>query len=222
MKALLILLVVLPCQIWAQDSILLTKNFQFKDGIYMDFESFQLNEPTFGWEEVQASIFTNPQTLLTQVSTITLPDGKNDLALDPQQIYAISIEGIPSIQVQKEEIKKDLATFAALKVRGKICYFGFPTTQKKQIAMQAYNPKNGRPFRSSTIEREEEVFIEKMLHFETGEVKPFKVQPFLEWIKEDEELVKSVVDLPVGEQQDKLFKCLLIFDDRNAFFIPRL
>jgi len=219
MRQLLLLFLFLPTFIFSQDSTLLTKNFQFQDGIYLSFEEFQANQPTFGWEEVHASIFTNPQNLLTQISSISLPNGTENLPLPTEKIYALSIEGIPSIQVQKSEIQKDLATFAALKVRGKICYFGFPTIQKKQIPMHAFNPKNGRPFRSTVIEREEEVFAEKMLHFETGEILDFVPQNFLKWIADDADLVKTVQELPPDEQQEKLFKCLLIFDDRNNFYL---
>jgi hypothetical protein len=157
--------------------------------------------------------------MLTQVSSISLPDGGEDLVLDAHNIYALSIEGVPSIRVEAAQIQKNLATFAALKVRGKICYFGFPTIQKKQIAMQAYNPKNGRPFRSSTIERDQEVFREKMLHFETGEILPFEVANFLRWIQEDADLVKTISELKPAQQQEKLFKCLLIFDDRNHLYL---
>ena len=207
--------------LYGQDSVLLTKNFQFEDGIYLSFEEFQTNKPTFGWDEVKASIFTNPQTMLTQISSISLPDGGEDLALDAGDIYAISVEGVPSIQVEKTEINKDLATFAALKVRGKICYFGFPTIHKKQIEMQAFNPKNGRAFRTSMIEREEEVFIEKMLDFATGKVEPFEVENFLKWIEQDEDLVKTITDLKPHERKEKLFKCLLIFDDRNKIYLTK-
>jgi hypothetical protein len=209
MEKITILLLFLTTSIFGQDSILLTKNFQFQDGIYLTLEELQSNQPTFGWDEVRASIFTNPQTMLTQVSSISLPDGGEDLVLDAHNIYALSIEGVPSIRVEAAQIQKNLATFAALKVRGKICYFGFPTIQKKQIAMQAYNPKNGRPFRSSTIERDQEVFREKMLHFAN----------FLRWIQEDADLVKTISELKPAQQQEKLFKCLLIFDDRNHLYL---
>mgnify|MGYP000132217898 CR=1 FL=1 len=221
MEKTIIILLLFATSLYGQDSTLLTKNFQFQDGIYLSLEEFQINEPTFSWDEVRASIFTNPQTMLTQISSISLPDGGEDLALDAHLIYAVSIEGVPSIQVKNEEIQKDLATFAALKVRGKICYFGFPTIQKKQIAMQAFNPMNGRPFRSSMIEREQEVFVEKMLNFETGEIQSFEVTNFLKWIQDDQDLVKTLTDLSPAEQKKKLFKCLLIFDDRNQLYLTK-
>lgn len=221
MEKTIIILLLFATSLYGQDSTLLTKNFQFQDGIYLSLEEFQTNEPTFSWDEVRASIFTNPQTMLTQISSISLPDGGEDLVLDAHLIYAVSIEGVPSIQVENEEIQKDLATFAALKVRGKICYFGFPTIQKKQISMQAFNPKNGRPFRTSMIEREQEVFVEKMLNFETGEIQVFEVTNFLKWIQDDQDLVKTLTDLSPAEQKKKLFKCLLIFDDRNHLYLTK-
>lgn len=205
----------------AQDSTLLSKSFQFEDGIYLTFNALQNNQPTFAWEEVQTSIFTNPQTLLTQISEVLLPNGFEDIQLNTQEIFAISIAGVPYMKIEENEIKKDLTTFAALKVRGKICYFGFTSIQKRQIEMQAFNPKNGRPFRSSMIEREVEVFQEKLLDFETGVIENFTVDNFLKRIQKDDMLVQTMSEMTPAERQKKLFKCLLIFDDRNHFYFKK-
>lgn len=203
----------------AQDSIFINKNFQFKDGIYLTFEEFQQNQPTFDWKEVASNIFTNPQTFLTQVASIFIPEGNSKFELDTRDIYALSLDGIPYVQVKDNEINRELPTFAALKVRGKICYFAFPTIEIKTIAVHAYNPKNGIPFRSGTVEREQEVFAEKMLHFETGEIQDFSVSNFLNWIEDDKDLIKTITNLSPTERKSKLFKCLLIYDDRNRVYL---
>ena len=202
----------------AQDSVLLTKNFQFTDGIYLNFEDLQNNKPTFAWEEIEATIFTNPQTLLTQISSISLPDGTNNIALPTDRVFAISMAGVPYLQINADESNKDLATFAALKVRGKLCYYGFPSIETKAIEMHAFNPKNGLPFRTSTIEREEEVFVEKLLDFETGETVDFTVANFINRISDDPKLIETIRLMPEVDRQSKLFKCLLIYDDRNHYY----
>jgi hypothetical protein len=69
------------------------------------------------------------------------------------------------------------------------------------------------------VEREERVTFEKILHFETGEVLDFTVDNFLSWIQDDENLVETILDLPPEERKEKLFKCLLIYVDRNEAWI---
>ncbi|MFQ5447191.1 MAG: hypothetical protein ACE5FF_09665 [Saprospiraceae bacterium] len=198
---------------FGQDSLTVTKNFHFTDGVYLSFEEFQANRPTYRMEDVDAYFFTNPQTFLTQVEAIVIKN--SDLHVDTGSIWAISIGGIPYVRLPKGEINKELPTFAALKLRGKICYFTYPDWRNRKVHIAAYNPLNGRPFRTGTVEREQEVVVEKMLNFETGEMADFTLENFLSWIQDDPALVETVKELPPEEKQEKLFKCLLIYVDRN-------
>ena len=59
------------------------------------------------------------------------------------------------------------------------------------------------------------------MHFETGEVKDFTVENFLQWIQDDENLVETIMELSEEERQEKLFKCLLIYVDRNEVKIRK-
>ena len=191
----------------------MTKHFLFTDGVYGSFESFQANAPTWPSEEVILSGHLNPQSFLTQVERIIVRESGAELNLD--SIWGFSLDGIPFVRVPKAEVHKELPAFAALKVRGKICYYTYPDWRVREIPIAAYNPVNGRPFLRSTVERDEQVVVEKMLHFETGKIVDFTPRNFLAWIQDDERLVETLHDLSPEEQQEKLFKCLLIYDDRN-------
>lgn len=70
------------------------------------------------------------------------------------------------------------------------------------------------------IEREMDIKVEKMLHFQTGETADFTVGNFRKWILDDPRLIQSINELTPNEAQEKLFKCLLIYDDRNEVFVP--
>lgn len=199
------------------DSILLTKNFHFENGVYMSFEELQRNEPKYLWEEVNIRFFTNPQTSLTQVEEIFTK--KHSIPVSLKNIFAIAIDGIPYIQLPDNVLNNELPTFVALKLRGKISYFIYPDTRMKTVTVSAYNPYNGRPFRTGTVEREESMNIEKILHFETGEILDFNTPNLLKWIKDDEQLTLTVNGLRAEEAQEKLFKCLLIYVDRNEFYL---
>ena len=190
-----------------------TKNFQFKDGVYLSFEEFQANDPSFLLEELHILSFTNPQTSLTQVDSIYHPKTKQDI--DPEKIWAICMDGVPAIRIPKNEVNKILPSFAAMKLRGKICYFTYPYYRVRKVPVAAYNPLTGRPFLKGEVERDEKVIVEKMLHFETGEIADFTVDNFLKWIQEDRHLVETIERTPPEEVEEKLFRLLLIYVDRH-------
>lgn len=201
----------------AQDSTLLTKNFQFAEGVYFNLAQLQANQPAYPLDSVEMQYITNPQTSLTQVDAVVLKKSKKALPLD--SVWAISLDGVPSVRVPSDEINRELPNFAALKLRGKICYFTYPDYRTKKVRVAAYNPLTGRPFRQGTVEREQEVIVEKMMHFQTGQIADFTTENLLAWIQDDQLLVETLSELPPGEQEEKLFKSLLIYVDRNPAFL---
>jgi hypothetical protein len=200
-----------------QDSmVLITKNFSFKDGIYLSHQDFINNQPTYSWQEVNGNMHTNPNEFLTKVQYLRHVQSEQELA---DTIWGMCLGGIPYKRLQGKE-DEELITFAGLRVRGKICYFTFEEEQVRQIKMSAYNPRNGRPFRTGVVERLEVVQEERMMQFETGLVREFTVDYFKEWIQDDPGLLQSIEDLSQEEARKKLFKCLLIYDDRNTVMVP--
>ncbi len=209
----------LPQILPAQDSVWVTKNFQFEDGIYLSLEEFQRNHPSIRWEQVESNYFVNPQTFLVQLAYLRKKGMERADTLNLKTIWAISIDGIPYLRLQENDIHKELTTFAALRVRGKICYFAYPDSRSKKVKISAYNPLNGLPFRTAELDREEEVLIKKMMRFETGEIKDFTLPDFMGWIEDDPILKSTIEELSAEEAKEKLFKSLLIYDDRNAVYL---
>ncbi|MEL7021724.1 MAG: hypothetical protein AAGK47_08950 [Bacteroidota bacterium] len=201
------------------DSLLVTKNFKFKDGLYLSLESFQRNKPDLDWGEVRAQVFSNPQTFLTQVASIEVKDTNIHRPLSITALWGISLDGIPYIQLPPASTDSDLPTFAGLRVRGKLCYFEYEKTERKDVLIQAYNPLNGRPFRQGYVERDVLVAYAKILNFGTGEIVSFAQDKLLEQIEDDSKLHNTVAQLSEEEVAEKLFKCLLIYDDRHPVFI---
>lgn len=215
---LVLLTTIISFHLTAQDSLRVSKNFLFNDGIYLNLESFQNNQPDYAWEDVETNLFANPQTFLATVDYIKVKEETH--ALNLKKIMALSINGIPYIFLEEAPSYKDLTTFVALRVRGKICYFTYADSKSIKFPMSAYNPVNGKPFRTAVIEREKDVVIEKMMLFETGEIKDFTTENFIHWIQDDKRLIKAVQELSPEETKEKLFKCLLIYDDRHEIFVP--
>jgi len=196
---------------------LVTKNFLFEDGIYLSHRSFRNNTPDLSWDEVTSNWYTNPQTFIVQMEHIQLLDEGPSLA--PDSIWGFSLQGIPYVRLSREWIPKELATFAPLQLRGKICYFTFDRKDTTEVLITAYNPANGLPFRQGLVEKEIDVDCPKILRFETGEVTDFTRENLIRWIEDDPELVAAVKALKEEELKTKLFKSLLIYVDRNEVYI---
>ncbi len=206
------------------DSIVyLSKNFKFKDGVFLTFEDFKNNTPTYSWDDVEAGLFSNPQNFMAQMHF--LKTKKTEVApvqeIDLESIWGICLDGIPYVRLEKEVLNKVNTVFAGLKLRGKICYFEYEEFVLRKIPMSAYNPITGKPFRTMSVERKVKIIHRNMLHFETGEMAKFSQMNFSKWIEDDEKLLKTVQDLNPQEVEDKLFKCLLIYDDRNLVKVSK-
>ena len=198
------LIALFGASLFGQDSVVLTKNFRFADGVYFSIAELRANQPGLPLDSMKLDFITNPQTSLTQLNAIFLKKHTPQVSVD--SIWAICLDGIPSIRVPKEEINKSLPNFAALKLRGKICYFTYPDYRQKTIRVAAYNPLTGKPYRTGKVVRDEEVIVEKMLHFQTGEVADYTVLKLVVWIQDDPLLVETIAELPPEQQQEKLFK----------------
>ena len=213
---LIILLFCAPLSAIEGDSVLITKNFKFKDGLFVTYEDFKQNRPSFTWDQLDYDLFANPQTFITRVQFIKTKDGK---AIDLNQVWGMSIDGIPHIRLEKGILSNDLFVFVSIKVRGKICYFSYEEEKEEMVTIKAYNPLTRKPFRSGQVERTVEVVQERMFDFETGAVEAFTLDSFLKAIQKDDPLLAdSIKDLNGAEAQQKLFKCLLIYVDRHAVF----
>lgn len=191
------------------DSLKMTKNFKFKDGIYTNYQQFKTNRPAFTWNDVQTQLSTNPQTCMAHIASISISN--KEISLD--SVWGISIAGIPYIKVNSNY------DFACLSVRGKISLFSFSMKVNKQIPMPVYNPSTGEKVYQGMVEREVNQDFTYILNFETGEVASFSPKNFKFWIQDDKNLYNTIDELDIKETREKLYKCLLIYDDRNPVFI---
>ena len=210
------LLLVVSLHGQADSSVLVTKNFKFKDGLYLSFSSFQNNKPDYNWVSLQANSVINPENYTVKIDWIKIK-GPNGKPIPMDSIWGLSVNGIPYIQVDKEV--HTFGYFTALRVRGKICYFTFETKQTELVEISAYNPLTGRPYRNAMVPRSSFEDVEYMLEFDSGEIQRFNIQNFKKWIVEDDDLLQTVNEISEDELSEKLFKCLLIYDDRNPVYI---
>ncbi len=194
-----------------------TKNFKFEDGIYASFDNFQKNKPNFKWQEVETSLATNPSSLMTYIEYLRLKPALESIELD--SIWGIVIDGIPFIRLNNADRIRNFSIFSGLVLRGRYCYFQFDTLTEKKIPITAYVPETGQPFVTKDVTQKQRIILEKLLDFETGSIYDFTLPNFKSLIENDAELLTSVQDLTQREAKEKLFKCLLIFNDRHPVFL---
>ncbi len=199
----------------SEDSVLVTKNFRFHDGVYATFADFQRNRPTWLWDSLYAVCVTNPQTFLTQVEYIKQLDGE-EIPLD--SIWGLAIGGIPYVRLPRGATPKPLTAFAGLRLRGIICYYAYEDMEERTYEIQAYNPVTGAPFRKGKVKNKEPVRKEFMLHFLSGKIEEFTQANLVAWIADDVRLAEAIASLSESELEEKLFKGLLIYVDRYPVF----
>ncbi len=192
---------------------ILTQTFKFQSGVYLSYEEFQRNQPSYNGNEIKAAYFHNPQTEEIKVEYIRVEASATQLNLD--SIWGISIKGIPYVKVSINKPVKGLKTFAKMEVRGNICYYFYNDIENKKIPFSAYNPFTQRPYRTAVLDREVPVVREKMLRFETGAVTDFTYDNVLRWIQEEPDLVQALKSLGAAQAEKGLFKTLLLYDDRH-------
>ncbi len=199
------------------DSVQVTRNFEFGDGIYLSFEELQANRPSLEWNEVDVQLVASQQSFTAQVAYIRRKDGSE---LPPDSIWGICLQGTPFIRLPDTAVNRQAMTFAGLRVRGRICYYTYEVEETRMVEIAAYNPLTGRPFRRGSVPKQVALVREKMLHFENGNQAAFSRENLLEWIKDDPQLWRTVAELSDEEAEEKLYKCLLIYDDRNPAYVP--
>ena len=84
--------------------------------------------------------------------------------------------------------------------------------------MYVHNPYTGEKIGQKNITNKELVAIQRILHFETGETTDFNLANMQAWTKDDAGLNKSLMEMKKSEVEDKLFKTLLIYNDRNPVY----
>ncbi len=191
-----------------------TKNYKFNDGIYFSFSDFQKNSPVLGWDEMRGNVFSNPEDFIVKAEILkrksVAPDAVNLL----DSIWGFTIGGIPYIKIEQAQ-KKPLTLFAGMRVRGKLCYFTYEVREEKEIVFSAYNPVTYQPFRSSTEKRNLKVKKEKILLFENGKTMDYNYENMAILLQDDPTILRALNQIEDWEFEEKMFKCLLIYNDRH-------
>jgi hypothetical protein len=196
---------------------LITKNFKFENGIYASFSDWQRNKPTYRWDSIETTFAVNPVTFLMQMEALRFKKTGRTAAID--SIWGVVVDGIPYVRLPKKEITKPTTCFAGFVLRGSICYFQYETSVQTQVPITAYIPETGEAFMTRNVSNKMPIIKEKLMRYETGEIIDLNLNNFKQLIADDKDLLTTVNDLKPNEIKEKLFKCILIYNDRNPVFL---
>ncbi len=200
------------------DSIAVTPKFTFADGVYLSFDDFKRNKPAYAWTDLEGKVVSNEKTYITKIEQLALKN-RQGIVLSPSDIWGVCIDGLPYIKVLTGEEDKYFATFAGLRVKGRINYFSYEADSVRLVEIAAYNPVNGLPFRKGRIKKTEQIGMEKILHWDTGEIVDLTLENAIKWIADDPQLYNTLAALSEAEAGQKLLKSLMIYNDRNLVYL---
>ena len=205
---------------FGQDSTkLLTNSFQFENGIYQTFEDLKANKPTYDWDEVKTFAHINREKKVIQFDIIEVIDSVNKLFIELNQdnFWGICVEGIPYIRVI-DTMKKQVQ-FVELRTRGKLCYYYYESFEIREVPMIIYDPETQQPIWRQSVKNKMSVTVEKILEFSNGKSTVFNIKNVKNLIVNDNKLLNTLTDLTPAEAEKKLFKMVLIYNDRNKIYI---
>lgn len=198
------------------DSLLLTNEFTFNNGIYRTLDEWQRNAPSIAWSSVAYDAYANEEKRTIQLRDLRTKDG--DVLLPLDSLWGICVDGVPYVRVAIPSRK--VQEFVALRTRGRICYFNYEGYVMRDVPMTIYNPRTGEPVMRRIVQNKELHTFEKMLRFEDGAITDFDLQAFKAWIQDrDPVLYDTLADYTESEAGERLYKSLKIFNDRNPVYV---
>ncbi|PHN08422.1 hypothetical protein [Flavilitoribacter nigricans] len=203
------------------EAAFLDRNYEFQDGLYLSLASFQADSPDISINDLEGRLVTNDDTGLTKSDYLAMKSDTGAQEIDLQNVWGIALDGHPYIRISENTGDRQFATFAKVRVRGAICYFTFDSEVERYIEVKAYNPLNGKPFRRGRVKNMETVNNKRILRFDTGEVAPLTRENLLAWVQDDPQLTEAVTALEGEDISEKLYRSMLIYDDRHPVFITR-
>lgn len=192
-----------------------SNKFVFKNGWYKTFEDFKNNQPA------ALSYFRTESYKSDEGNTIfmTVLEDTSTLAKKVLESYwGVCVDGVPYIHAWRDETDKT-GFFVKLHVVGNICYYFHESVETRDVVMNIYHPQTGQLLARRVIQNHDKVMSQKMLRFATGETADFSLQNLRLWMHDDERLVLTLSDFNSKTPEDRLFKTLLIYNDRHPISV---
>ena len=188
----------------------------WKDGLYRSAEDFRANRPMVSWKETRGKWFYNSESGITTIAEIALANGT---PLSTDSIPFICLNGLTSLRIPADSTLRSSAVYAQLRYPGRISFFQYEAGLVDTVAIAAYNPVSGKPFRQARLPRTTREFRERLFVLETGEILPFSPSALLSVLSSDPEVRRAVSLLEDSEEsplREKLLRAIEVFNERNG------
>lgn len=200
------------------DTLPVDRNFRFTDGLYADIVQLRTNRPSISFKHLAGNLVLQEEEHLLKVENLH-PQGRSDLPIPLEDVDFICVNGLPYIKAYIDTARQ-FTVYAGLRVRGRLCYFAYTQNLADTVLIKAYNPLNGRPFRQQNVIRDKKELVEKVLNLATAEIADFNLENLLYFFADDKKLIRTLEGLSENEANERLQRCLLIYDDRNPIYLP--
>lgn len=220
-RSLLLVLVLTFCcakGLAAQKGTPINNYFRFQEGVYNSISEFQADQPGWGFNMIPpVEYWINADSNELHLAYKTpMADQLDQPSLD--RVWGVCLFGVPYLRVQREESPTSII-FARLHVVGKLCYLYYEGIDLQTVSMKVYHPITGDVLSEHPVQNRVRVVRQKLLRTESGDLVDFTPAFFAEAIADDPQLLRTFQELKPKEAQDKLFKMLLIYNDRNPFYL---
>lgn len=199
----------------AQQQERLTPRFTFSGGIYLSLESVRQNRPDLKWDEVEATLATNPEKGLARLAELRRKAGGEKLP--PETVYALGADSLLYVRIEADSLEEEVQLFGGLLIQGKCSLFRFEKEETRMVTISAYNPLTGKPFRSGRVPRKETVEVWMLYNPSSGAVAEMTRSNVLEWIADDPELLRQVQTMPT--QDIDWGRVLQTYNRRNPVYV---
>jgi hypothetical protein len=197
---------------WSQDTIPLSNEFPFKDGIYLSFEEFKSNHPTHGFDEFEIDHIDSTDYDLTKVKNVKVVNKKGKMKnVSMGNIWGLCYQGVPYIFYRGTgKINTPFSTYNKLTridVIGTISMFRLELLSK---------PYNTGTFVNSTGNEKEDIFVlDMLLDMHSGKTYPFSFNAVKHHIKEDTMLAN---ELEIHKHEINLYDIVFAYNLRNPIY----
>lgn len=205
----------------AQDTLKLSNNFKFKEGVYNSFEALKRNQPTYAWDEIKEMTYVDRDDYVAKFEYLLYFDVQQDSVVDllKTDIWGVCIDGIPFIKTMDEG--SQTPHFVGFRTRGKICYYTYPTTRRVKVPMRIYDPVSGVLVYTKYVINNEPDTVQKVFSFDNGRVDDFRLDVLQNWLSDDVQLTNTLNDLNQQVAEEKLHRLMLIYNDRNLIYLKK-
>lgn len=201
-----------------EDSLPVNRDFLFTDGLYAELTDLPQNQPTRALLGIDGQMVLQQEDYSLKVERLH-PKGRPELAIDLNSVAAIVIKGIPYLRVQVDTVH-GFTEYAGLRVRGRLSYFTYEHNGQDSVLIKAYNPATGRAFRQQKVVRPKKETRELVLNLATAEILDFTPENMERLMANDEQLLQTLRSLDEEEVASRLYRLLLIYDDRHPLLLP--